>query len=118
MQAAQTELNRRLGDAGIPPVSYGIGINTGDLVSAVVGSDVRRQYAVIGNSVNLGARLCAEAAAGEVVLSQATFNDLTEQPPAYRQYTTTLKGIEGTPTLYRIEGASTATRDESTAVEP
>ncbi len=117
MQAARPELNRRLADAGIPPVGYGIGINTGDLVSTVVGSDVRRQYAVIGNSVNLGARLCAEAASGEIVLSQTTFDDLLEKPPAYSEYTTTLKGIEGTPTLYRIEAASTATRDASATAE-
>jgi adenylate cyclase len=117
MQGAQPEMNRRLGDAGIPPVSYGIGINTGDLVSTVVGSDVRRQYAVIGNSVNLGARLCAEAAAGEIVLSQTTFDDLDAKPSACSEFTTTLKGIEGTPTLYRIATTSTETRAASTAAD-
>ena len=93
MHAAVDELNARLAEAGIPPVAYGIGINTGELVSTVVGSDVRRQYAVIGNSVNLGARLCAQAAAGEIVLSQATFDDLPDEPPQYTAYTTELKGI-------------------------
>jgi adenylate cyclase len=115
MHAARDDLNGRLADAGIPPVSYGIGINTGDLVSTVVGSDVRRQYAVVGNSVNLGARLCAEAAAGEVVISQATFDDLPNAPADAVAYTTTLKGIEGAPRLYRI---TTSSADDALANVP
>jgi adenylate cyclase len=114
MHSVRDELNRRLAEAGIPPVAFGIGINTGDLISTVVGSDVRRQYAVIGNSVNLGARLCAQAAAGEIVISQATFDGLPAPPPEYTEYTTQLKGIDGTPTLYRIgAGVPASTGDVS-----
>jgi adenylate cyclase len=110
IHAARDELNRSLAELSIPPIAYGIGINVGDLVSAVVGSDVRQQYSVIGNSMNLGSRLCAQAAAGEIVVSEATFSALDETTPPWDPYTTTLKGIDGTPTLYRIRCADTVMR--------
>ncbi len=105
MHAALPEINRRLAEAGIPPLDFGIGMHTGDLVSTVVGSAVRRQYAVIGNSVNMGARLCAQAKAGEIVVSEVTFGALQFDTSGWEPYQAELKGIEGTPTLYRFHVA-------------
>ena len=57
MSAGLSELNREWSAAGRPPLDIGIGINTGDMVAGNLGSDDIMSYTVIGDQVNLGARL-------------------------------------------------------------
>lgn len=53
-------------------LGLGVGIATGPVVLANVGSAVRMDYTVVGATVNLAARLCAEARAREVIYDHAT----------------------------------------------
>ncbi|MGB7299454.1 MAG: adenylate/guanylate cyclase domain-containing protein [Burkholderiaceae bacterium] len=57
MQVAITRLSERFAARGFPPVAIGIGINTGIVRVGDMGSKLRRAYTVIGDSVNLAARL-------------------------------------------------------------
>jgi len=57
MSAGLSELNREWNAAGRPPLDIGIGINTGDMVAGNLGSEDIMSYTVIGDQVNLGARL-------------------------------------------------------------
>ena len=51
------DLNREWAEQGKPQLDIGIGINTGEMIAGNVGSDTIMSYTVIGDAVNLGARL-------------------------------------------------------------
>jgi adenylate cyclase len=51
------EMNQQWQSQGKPTLDIGIGINTGDMVAGNIGSDTIMSYTVIGDAVNLGARL-------------------------------------------------------------
>ena len=72
--ASLRDLNADHAARGLPAVSVGIGLNTGVMSVGNMGSDLRRAYTVIGDAVNLAARLEALSRVYEVdlVASQAT----------------------------------------------
>ncbi|HNZ28364.1 MAG: Adenylate cyclase 2 [Candidatus Aerophobetes bacterium ADurb.Bin490] len=56
-------------------VQIGIGVNTGDVVSGNMGSPQKMDYTVIGDNVNLAARLEANAPGGQIYVSESTYTE-------------------------------------------
>lgn len=67
------ELQERLVAKGLPPIRWGIGINTGPAVVGNMGSRSRVQYTALGDTVNTAARFCAHAPAFHVLIGQHTY---------------------------------------------
>ena len=74
MTKALNELNAEWQRQGRPTLDIGIGINTGDMVAGNIGSDTIMSYTVIGDAVNLGARLESlnKDYATRIIISDAT----------------------------------------------
>jgi class 3 adenylate cyclase len=72
---AMQERQQRLNDeetGGRAPLAMGIGVNTGTVMAGAIGGAGRLQYTVIGDAVNVAARLQGEAEAGEILATAAT----------------------------------------------
>jgi adenylate cyclase len=89
---------------GKVPVHIGLGINSGEVVAGYLGSSKALEYTVIGDAVNTGARLCSAAQAGQLLVSEFTYNrlnglfDVQEQPPM------PLKGKSKPMRIYAVIG--------------
>jgi adenylate cyclase len=68
------ELQEKLLAGGLPPVRWGIGVNTGPAVVGNLGSRSRIQYTALGDTVNTAARFCANAPAFHLLIGQATYD--------------------------------------------
>ena len=73
MQCSMEELNRFHRQERLPEMYFGIGINTGRVMSALLGSDLYSEYTVIGDEVNLASRIESFSLRGQVLVSQSTF---------------------------------------------
>jgi predicted ATPase/class 3 adenylate cyclase len=60
-------------ESGGPSLSLHVGINTGTVVAGSIGGERRRDYTVLGDAVNVAARLGEVAGAGQVVVGESTY---------------------------------------------
>ncbi|HEY1419327.1 MAG TPA: adenylate/guanylate cyclase domain-containing protein [Candidatus Dormibacteraeota bacterium] len=67
------ELEQMLLAKGLPPIRWGIGINSGPAVVGNMGSRSRIQYTALGDTVNTAARFCANAPAFHVLIGEETY---------------------------------------------
>jgi len=67
------ELQQRLLAKGLPPIRWGIGVNTGPAVVGMMGSRSRLQYTALGDTVNTAARFCSQAPAFHLLIGQQTY---------------------------------------------
>ena len=73
------EVNERWEARGLPPFFLGIGLSTGDVAAALLGSEERLEYSVVGDAVNLAQRLQQWGEGGQTVLSEPTYDALVGQ---------------------------------------
>ena len=82
MHHAQAAINTEWEAAGLAPFGLGLGLSTGPVAAALLGSEERIEYTIVGDTVNLTQRLQQWAEPGETVISEPTWVAMTEKPDA------------------------------------
>ena len=69
------ELEDKMKNMGLPRVKFGTGVNTGICIVGNMGSESRMDYSVVGDAVNLGARLEAQTRQEDtpIIISESTY---------------------------------------------
>jgi len=93
-------LSERLG----MPLQASIGIASGFARVGRLGSDDIKDYTAIGDAVNQAARLQAQAAPSEIVVSQDVYREVASAYPGVPAESLTLKGFPQRSVAYRLNG--------------
>ncbi len=104
MQAHMTAFNHEQVRRGLPELGMGIGIHSGPVIVGNIGSKARAKYGIVGSAVNVTSRIQAEAAPGEILISDSIFTHVQTQVELNRAFTADLKGLDAPLTLRSIKG--------------
>ena len=107
MQSAMFRLNLQLASRQQATLGMGIGINTGRFMAGNIGSDDRMEYTVIGDAVNLAARIESIATRGQVLASEVTYRAAADRAIAVRLPPSAVKGKSEPVVIYSIRGVAT-----------
>jgi len=107
IEAKTLELKQRYKDRGLPDINVGTGVNTGPAIIGNMGSSTRFDFSVIGDAVNLAARLEATAGRGDYKLYPTIYSSMTREqlPPdmfhnSHKIGDIKVKGKEDVITIY------------------
>lgn len=122
----QQEKIRELSDKwkamGKREFTVGMGLNTGDVVMGNLGASSRMNYTVIGDNVNLAARLYNVALAGEIIISDYTYQEVKDIVVAEEREPVMVKGKKDPIKIYNVtaikEGATVTAIATAAAPEP
>ena len=98
-------LKIEVAQGNIPPTTVGIGLHAGDAVMGSIGSALRKEYTVIGDVVNLAARIekLNKEFGSELLLSEVVMNDVAseELPDAIAMGAVQVRGREAPIQIYQ-----------------
>ena len=99
MHRAQDAVNDEWIAEGRTPFGLGLGLSTGTVAAALLGSEERVEYTLVGDAVNLCQRLQQFAEPGETVLSEPTWESLTARPNEFERLDSQLVKGRDTPVV-------------------
>jgi class 3 adenylate cyclase len=85
-------------------LGVGMGINTGYMTVGNIGSDIYKDYTVIGNQVNVAARLESLAKPGQILISQRTYSRVKDIVEVEEVGEIKVKGIHNPIVTYNVKG--------------
>lgn len=108
-------LNAELKEEGLLPINIGVGINSGSVVVGNMGSDQRFDYSVLGDAVNLAARLEGQTKEYGVktILGYETAKELEDEFALLELDTIAVKGKTEPVKIYTVLGTHEWWNDNS-----
>lgn len=108
MQLELFEINKLHRERGLPELNMGIGINTGQVMAGLLGSDLYAEYTVIGDEVNLASRIEAYSLRGQILVSEATYKHVAGYVTVADPMDVYVKGKKDAVYLYEVLGIPSA----------
>src|SRR5262245_22716050 len=105
MQASMREYNVELAREGLPALAVGIGIHRGPGLAGLVGSRERREYAFVGRTVNLAARVqtLTRVHQAEILVTDALRAELDDRFVLVAMPPEIVKGIDEPVVTYAVQ---------------
>ncbi|KIG11661.1 Adenylate cyclase [Enhygromyxa salina] len=104
MLKALEEFNLTRASEGKETIKIGIGINSGRVIAGAIGSSRTLQYTVIGDAVNVAARLCSVAKSAEIIISPSTMQQCQAYVIAEQREPVNVKGKSEMIQIWNITG--------------
>lgn len=104
MQATMDEVNALNEAEGLPRLEMGIAVNTGPVVVGNIGSEKRAKYGAVGSQVNLTGRVESFTVGGQVLISQTTYEQVSDLVEVGNVLEVEMKGVPGKVKLYDVRG--------------
>jgi len=104
MQTAMKTINAQMEAWELPPLSMGIGINTGEVVVGNIGSEKRAKYGVVGSQVNLTFRIESCTTGNQILISKETWQALQPIVHIHQSCQIRMKGLSEPTTVYDVAG--------------
>jgi adenylate cyclase len=108
MQVAMQGVNRAHRDAKLPEIYLGIGVNSGEVVAGVLGSPLYSAKTVVGEEVNLAARIEAFCLRGQILASEVTCGLCGEFAETGEPMEVHVKGRDQSVMLREVHGIPSA----------
>jgi len=102
------DARRRLNATASPPLEIGVGIASGSAVAGCMGSAQRMNYTVVGERVNLAARLCAQAGPMQVLIDDTTRARVDARVAVEPVGNVRLKGFAAAVAVFRLRDVASA----------
>jgi adenylate cyclase len=84
-------------------LTLGLGINTGEVILGMIGSEKRADYTFIGDNVNTASRLCDAAAPGQILIADSTYESIADKLVVEGPYRLKAKGKDEYVRVYDLK---------------
>jgi len=106
MQIAMQDFNLQNADMGLPELSMGIGINTGNVIVGNIGSQNRAKYGVVGHAINLASRVESATMGGQVLIAESTYAKVKTHIKVRGTRMINFKGVDEGVSVYDVGAVS------------
>ena len=119
MQKAVCDINQRWAQQRNLHIQIHVGINSGNVAAGNIGSERLIQFGTIGDTVNVGSRICDAAKADQIFLSQNTLDKLKNRNlPIHKIEPVYVKGKTEPLQFYRLDWMEVSSSDEIPSTQP
>ena len=94
IQKILLDVNQERNENNQAVCNVGIGVNHGEVIVGNIGSNERMDFTSIGTEVNLAARLCSHAKAGEILIAKQSYENSNMPLQMQPSYEMSIKGMK------------------------